>query len=73
MNRHGTIEQFPDDVLGDNRALALLFKDLAILRPDAPRFASVEEIRWNGPTEAFAAFAECMGDAKLVVRCEAIL
>src|SRR5215470_11234439 len=32
LNRHGPIESFPEDVLGENRKLALLFKDLATLR-----------------------------------------
>src|SRR6185503_7648309 len=40
INRHGPIEQFPSEVLTeDNRALALLFKDLATLRTDAPLFS----------------------------------
>jgi 5'-3' exonuclease len=70
LNRHGAIEAFPDDVLGDNRALALLFKDLATLRTDAPLFADIDEIRWRGPTEAFAAYAEKLGDGKLVERSQ---
>ena len=72
VNRYGMIEQFPEEVLGANRERALLFKDLATLRTDAPLFANVDEIRWNGPTEEFAAFAERMGDTKLVARCAAI-
>src|SRR5260370_32640111 len=36
LNQHGPIEEFPPSVLGDSRDLALLFKDLATLRPDAP-------------------------------------
>src|SRR5229473_7260738 len=35
LNRHGVIENFPPDVLGDGRDLALLFKNLATLRTDA--------------------------------------
>ena len=72
INRYGALEQFPDDVLGDNRTLALLFKDLATLRTDALLFTDVEEIRWNGPTPEFEALAVRMGDAKLVARCAAI-
>jgi 5'-3' exonuclease len=72
VNRYGTIEQFPDDVLGDKRALALLFKDLATLRTQAPLFTSVEEIRWKGPTPGFEALAVRMGDTKLLARCAAI-
>ncbi len=73
VNRYGTIEQFPDDVLGDNRTLALLFKDLATLRTDAPLFTNVEAIRWTGPTKEFEAFAVRIGDTKLSARCAAIL
>lgn len=70
LNRHGRIEAFPDDVLsGDRRAAALLFKDLATLRTDAPLFRDVEELRWRGPTESFAAMTERFGDARLLERC----
>jgi len=72
INRYGALEQFPDDVLGGNRTLALLFKDLATLREDATLFANVDELRWRGPTEKFSAFAERMGDTKLVARCASI-
>jgi 5'-3' exonuclease len=65
LNRHGPIEGFPPDVLGDNRGLALLFKDLATLRTDAPLFGDVEELRWRGPTDAFAECAEHLGNARL--------
>jgi 5'-3' exonuclease len=40
--------------LDQNRDLALLFRDLATLRTDIPLFASVDELRWNGPTPAFS-------------------
>ena len=66
--RHGAIESFPADVLGGNQALALLFKDLATLRTDAPLFREVDEMRWRGPTPAFADLAERLGDARLVER-----
>jgi 5'-3' exonuclease len=68
LNRYGTIEAFPTSVLGDKRDLALLFKDLATLRTDAPLFRDVDELRWRGPTTAFAAFAERLGDARLLGR-----
>src|SRR5690348_9754060 len=42
INRHGTLEDFPPDVLGDRRELALLFKNLATLRTDAPLFRDVD-------------------------------
>src|SRR6058998_494210 len=65
LNRHGIIEGFPPAVLGDSRELALLFKDLATLRTDAPLFRDVDELRWRGPTDEFAARAERLGDARL--------
>ena len=34
------------------------FKDLATLRTDAPLFRDVDELRWRGPTDAFAAWTE---------------
>jgi 5'-3' exonuclease len=68
LNRHGPIEAFPDNVLGESRTLALLFKDLATLRTDAPLFDDVEALRWRGPTDAFDAFAEVMGDERLPAR-----
>ena len=68
LNQHGRIEEFPPAVLQDSRALALLFKDLATLRTDARLFRDVDELRWRGPTRAFAACAERLGDARLVER-----
>jgi len=69
LNRHGAIESFPPDVLGDSRELALLFKDLATLRTDAALFGDVDELRWRGPTDAFAAWVERLGDSRLLGRC----
>ena len=68
LNRHGPIEEFPPGVLGDNRGLALLFKDLATLRTDTPLFHDVDELRWRGPTGAFAAWVAKLGDARLLER-----
>lgn len=69
INRYGTLEEFPPAVLGEQRELALLFKDLATLRTDAQLFDSVEELRWRGPTDRFAAYAEQqLGDARLLAR-----
>jgi 5'-3' exonuclease len=72
VNRHGTIEEFPPDVLGDKRELALLFKDLATLRASAPVLREVDELRWRGPTPAFAAWTERLGDRRLLDRSLAI-
>ena len=69
INRHGHIEDFPSEVLKkDHRALALLFKNLATLRTDAPIFKNVNELRWEGPTTSFAASAKRIGDARLATR-----
>jgi 5'-3' exonuclease len=68
IGKHGPIESFPREVLGDNRELALLFKRLATLRTDAPLFETVDALRWEGPSPSFGAFAERVGDARLVAR-----
>ena len=65
--RYGPIETFPDEALGKRRELALLFKQLATLKTDASLFKNVDELRWNGPTRAFAEWSERLGD-KLIVR-----
>ena len=69
INRHGAIENFPADVLaGRRRELALLFKRLATLRTDAALFDDLEALRWRGPTGGFDAWAEKIGDARLLAR-----
>jgi len=68
LGQYGPIEAFPSNVLGDRREQALLFKHLATLRTDAPLFHDVEEVRWRGPTDAFAAWAERIGDPRLLKR-----
>jgi 5'-3' exonuclease len=42
--------------LSQERDRALLFRTLATLRTDIPLFDDVEQLRWDGPTPAFAAF-----------------
>jgi 5'-3' exonuclease len=69
LNRHGMIENFPPAVLGERRELALLFKNLATLRTDAPLFRDVDELRWHGPADQFASWTERMGVPRLVERC----
>ena len=69
LNQYGPIETFPPGVLGEKRERALLFKDLATLRTDAPLFRDVDELRWRGPAKGFAACAERMGDGRLLDRC----
>ena len=68
VGRYGAIEDFPPEILGERRALALLFKDLATLRTDAQLFGDVEQLRWRGPTDAFAAWAAQIQDARLLPR-----
>ncbi|MEO7743346.1 MAG: 5'-3' exonuclease H3TH domain-containing protein [Usitatibacter sp.] len=68
VEKHGALEDFPTEVLGKERELALLFKDLATLRTDARLFASVDELRWRGSTESFPAMAERVGDKGLLAR-----
>jgi 5'-3' exonuclease len=68
LDRHGPIEAFPAEVLGDKRDLALLFKTLATLRTDAPLFRKVDALRWAGPTDQFAGWAERIEAPRLVER-----
>jgi 5'-3' exonuclease len=68
IGRYGALEDFPADVLGEQRELALLFKKLATLRSDAALFGAVDELRWQGPTDKFAAWATRLGDARLLAR-----
>ena len=70
LNRYGPIENFPSNILGERRDLALLFKNLATLRTDAPLFKKIETLRWRGATRAFAAWAERMEAPRLLERCE---
>jgi 5'-3' exonuclease len=69
LNRFGPIEAFPESVLGDRRETAMLFKRLATLHTDASLFVDVEELRWRGPTAAFADWTERAGAPKLLQRC----
>ena len=71
INRYGPIEDFPPIVLADQRDRALLFKNLATLRTDAPLFQDVEELRWRGPSEAFRDWVERIGDPRLLERARA--
>src|SRR5216117_3098500 len=70
LNRYGQIENFPSNVLGEQRDLALLFKNLATLRTNAPLFDAAETLRWRGATPAFAAWADRMESPRLLERCE---
>ncbi len=82
LARYGHVESIPTDwrawdvnaasraalslTLERERDHALLFRTLATLRCDIPLFESVDELRWMGPTPAFAAFGERF-DAALTI------
>ncbi|MEP6920337.1 MAG: 5'-3' exonuclease H3TH domain-containing protein [bacterium] len=68
INRYGALEDFPADILGERLEAALLFKNLATLRTDAPLFKKIEELRWNGPTASFASATGKMGAETLAAR-----
>jgi 5'-3' exonuclease len=72
LNKHGPINAFPDDVLGDQKEAALLFRTLATLRTDAPLFADVDELRWRGPTQDFDAWAKRLDDTHLAERARRV-
>jgi 5'-3' exonuclease len=71
LNRHGPIEGFPPEVLGERREQALLFKNLATLRADAPLYREAEALRWRGPGEGFTAVAQQLGEERLAARAAA--
>jgi 5'-3' exonuclease len=74
LARYGHLEAIPADwrewrvnaanaqslarTLAGQHDLALLFRDLATLRTDIPLFESVDELEWDGPTDAGAVFAD---------------
>jgi 5'-3' exonuclease len=70
LAKYGPLEAFPPNALGERQELALLFKKLATLRTDAPLFGSVDELRWQGAGERFAACAQRMGAEPLIARAE---
>jgi 5'-3' exonuclease len=55
-------------VLAEQRELALLFRELARLRLDAPVSASVDELRWTGPTDAFPTWCDRIDATNLAAR-----
>lgn len=68
LARYGAIETFPPEVLGERKPLALLFKNLATLRTDAPLFTDVDELEWRGPTARFADVCRSLGAPELAGR-----
>lgn len=77
LARWGRTEAIPDDpsrwevdvrgarslaaTLRDNRGLVALFEQLATLRVERGLLAGVEDLRWRGPDERFAATAAGLG------------
>jgi len=68
IGKYGALEDFPPEVLGGKRDLALLFKQLATLRTDAALFANVEELRWRGPATKFDVWTEKFSSPRLLER-----
>ena len=56
------------DTLSRERERALLFRTLATLRTDVALFNDVDQLRWNGPTPAFAALAARLDGAHTETR-----
>lgn len=71
LSKYGGIEKLPPQVLGDP-TLALLFRNLATLRTDAPLFSDVEALRWKGPGADFPAIAERFAEPRLLARSRKI-
>ena len=69
LDKHGAIESFPPELLGDRLEQALLFKRLATLRSDAELFRSIKALRWRGPTEDFTAWTKRADVPRLLERC----
>ena len=58
--------------LSEQRELALLFRELATLRADAPIGADVDALRWRGPRPDFAVWSERLGTPSLHERASAL-
>lgn len=71
LNQYGPIEQFPQEVLGEQLEQAMLFKRLATLRTDEVLFSDVNELQWRGPTPAFAEYATKIREPSLLKRANA--
>ena len=54
------------------RELALRFRQLAMLRTDAPVGVAVDGLRWAGPRADFAAWSERLGTPQLHERATAL-
>ena len=72
VSKYGAIEDFPENVLGERRSMALLFKKLATLRTDAPLFRNVDELEWKGPRPEFDAMAAKIGGERILARAKVL-
>ena len=79
LAKFGRLERIPDDfrdwhvnaanpgslslTLRRDRERAFLFRDLATLRDEKQLFESVDDLRWAGPTDGFAALAKRLDQA----------
>ncbi len=88
LSRYGHLEQIPpagDDwdvdvrakgklarTLRDQLDLAVLFRRIATLELDAPVMDDVDELRWVGPTDRFAALCDRIDAPGLLDRAEAL-
>jgi 5'-3' exonuclease len=58
--------------LAEERATAMLFRDLATLRVDRSLLATVDDLSWRGPTPAFAEVCRNLRDPGLADRAAAL-
>ena len=58
--------------LAEQREQALLFRELATLRADAPIGADVDALRWTGPRPDFAAWSQRLGASSLHERASTL-
>jgi 5'-3' exonuclease len=58
--------------LAEQRERALLFRELATLRTDAPLGVDVDALRWRGPRAGFTAWATRLGAPQLHARAAAL-
>lgn len=72
LNQYGPIESFPENLLAGQLDLALLFKNLATLRTDAPLFQNIDQLRWTGPSQGFAELTTKLGDERIAIRAETL-
>jgi 5'-3' exonuclease len=88
LRRYGHLEDIPAEhwrwdadvrgatrlaaALNEYRDLAFLFRDLATLRTEPVPFATVDELRWRGPTPEFAPICARLDRSPLVARVEAL-